>query len=104
MTFTIPDPVDVHVGARMLARRKQLNQSQAALADEIGVTFQQVQKYERGSNRISASMLYRTAKAQRVMPGYYFIDFEKRVDHSADRIKYALANPAVTREQMAAAS
>ena len=49
-------------------------------------------------------MLYRTAKAQRVMPGYYFIDFEKRVDHSADRIKYALANPAVTREQMAAAS
>ncbi len=57
-----PDPIDVEVGARVRLQRKALGLSQTALADALGLTFQQVQKYERGANRISASMLVRTAE------------------------------------------
>jgi len=49
-----PNPVDKHVGSRVLMRRKMLNMSQVEMADGLGITFQQVQKYENGSNRISA--------------------------------------------------
>lgn len=55
------DPVDVTVGTRIRFTRKMKNLSQQALAEAIGVSFQQVQKYERGSNRVSASMLVRIA-------------------------------------------
>lgn len=54
---SIPDPVDLHVGARLRALRTQRRVSQAAVAEGVGLTFQQVQKYERGTNRISASKL-----------------------------------------------
>ncbi len=57
-----PNPVDVHVGARVRARRKQKGISQEALASRLKLTFQQVQKYERGTNRISASKLYEIAR------------------------------------------
>jgi transcriptional regulator with XRE-family HTH domain len=57
-----PDPIDVEVGARVRLQRKALGLSQTALAEALGLTFQQVQKYERGANRISASMLVRTAE------------------------------------------
>jgi transcriptional regulator with XRE-family HTH domain len=56
------DPIDVVVGTRMRIRRKQLSISQSQLGEHLGVTFQQVQKYERGANRISASMLVRAAE------------------------------------------
>lgn len=58
-----PDPIDIHVGAKIRVRRKQLGISQSALAETLGVTFQQVQKYEKGSNRVSASMLYKQEKS-----------------------------------------
>lgn len=58
-----PDPIDVAVGARIRLRRQEIGMSQQALAEQLGVSFQQVQKYERGANRISASMLVRTARA-----------------------------------------
>jgi transcriptional regulator with XRE-family HTH domain len=57
-----PDPIDVEVGARVRLQRKALGLSQTALAEALGLTFQQVQKYERGANRISASMLVKTAQ------------------------------------------
>jgi transcriptional regulator with XRE-family HTH domain len=57
-----PDPVDVQIGARVRNRRKALGLSQTELGHRIGVTFQQVQKYERGVNRISGSTLVRVAK------------------------------------------
>ena len=57
-----PDPIDVEVGARIRARRKSLRLSQTALAAALDLTFQQVQKYERGTNRVSASMLVHIAK------------------------------------------
>ena len=56
-----PEPVDVAVGARIRIRRRMLGLSQTELANCLGITFQQVQKYERGSNRVSASMLVKTA-------------------------------------------
>ena len=56
------DPIDVAVGAKIRLRRNELGISQKALADALGVTFQQVQKYENGANRVSASSLARIAK------------------------------------------
>lgn len=57
----MPDPIDVGVGARIRIRRKELGVSQSLLGEHLGLTFQQVQKYERGANRVSASMLVKTA-------------------------------------------
>lgn len=54
--------IDRHIGARIRARRLEMRMSQEHLADSIGVTFQQIQKYEKGINRVSAAMLYRIAQ------------------------------------------
>ncbi len=56
-----PDPIDIAVGARIRTRRRASGFSQTQLAESLGITFQQVQKYERGANRVSASMLVRIA-------------------------------------------
>ena len=61
MTRQGPDPIDVAVGARVRIRRRWLGFSQTQLANALGITFQQVQKYERGANRVSASMLVKIA-------------------------------------------
>ena len=63
MSAASADPIDVGVGARIRARRQALRMSQSTLAEHLGVSFQQVQKYERGANRISASMLIKAARA-----------------------------------------
>lgn len=68
-----PDPVDVHVGQRLRVRRSLLGLSQEKLAESIGLTFQQIQKYERGMNRISAGRLYQFSKILDV-PVTYFYD------------------------------
>ncbi len=68
----IADPVDVHVGQRIRARRKTVGLSQSTLADALGLTFQQVQKYENGANRVSASKLYETARCLGVPVSYFF--------------------------------
>jgi transcriptional regulator with XRE-family HTH domain len=65
-----PDPVDIAIGARMRLRRKTLGMSQGALADRIGVSFQQVQKYERGANRVSGSTLVAVAAALDISVGW----------------------------------
>lgn len=67
-----PNMVDRHVGERVRTRRKQLGLSQDKLGDALGLTFQQVQKYERGANRISASKLFDAASALKVEIGYFF--------------------------------
>ena len=61
MTREGPDPIDVAVGARIRIRRRWLGFSQTQLANALAITFQQVQKYERGANRVSASMLVKIA-------------------------------------------
>ena len=67
-----PNPIDIHVGLQVRLRRKALKISQEKLADSLGLTFQQVQKYERGANRISASKLYEIAAALRTPVSYFF--------------------------------
>ena len=72
-----PDRVDIHVGARIRMRRILLDMNQQALAKKLGLTFQQVQKYENGSNRVSASRLAGIAEALGVAVGYFFLDLDE---------------------------
>lgn len=67
-----PDPIDEHVGRRLRDRRILLGLTQTAVGDAIGLSFQQVQKYERGANRISASRLYQFARLLDVSIDYFF--------------------------------
>ena len=69
-----PDPIDLHVGQRLKARRVGLRISQSEIGKALGVTFQQIQKYENGANRIGASNLYKLAQALNVNVGYFFED------------------------------
>ena len=69
-----PDPVDVHVGARLRLRRNLLGMSQEQLAKACGLTFQQIQKYERGTNRMGSSRLFQFAKLLDVSISYFFDD------------------------------
>ena len=69
---TAYNPIDVHVGARLRARRTLLGMSQMVLGDAMGITFQQLQKYETGANRISASRLYELSKLLDVDISYFF--------------------------------
>jgi len=78
-----PHSVDRHVGHRVRLRRKLEGRSQESLADALGLTFQQVQKYESGANRISASKLYEIAATLRV-PVSYFFEGLAPTDHDAD--------------------
>lgn len=67
-------PIDTHVGARMKLRRTLMGLSQEKLGEKLGLTFQQVQKYERGVNRVSASRLYDLARVLDVPIGFFFDD------------------------------
>lgn len=67
-----PHPVDVHVGSRVKLRRMMLGLSQEKLGEKLGLTFQQVQKYERGSNRISASRLYYLSRELDVPVSFFY--------------------------------
>jgi transcriptional regulator with XRE-family HTH domain len=67
-----PDPVDIHVGARLRMRRNLVGLSQGQLGKAIGLTFQQIQKYERGINRMGASRLYQMARLLSVPVAYFF--------------------------------
>ena len=64
--------IDAYVGARLRMRRVMLGMSQSTLGKHLGVTFQQIQKYEKGANRISASRLQQTARVLEVSPSYFF--------------------------------
>jgi transcriptional regulator with XRE-family HTH domain len=67
-----PNPIDVHVGNRVRLRRTLLGMSQEKLGEAIGLTFQQVQKYERGANRIGASRLYDLARVLDVPVSFFY--------------------------------
>ncbi len=68
----MPHPVDIHVGRRLRARRRLLGLTQEVLANAVTIRFQQIQKYESGANRISASRLWSLAKALDVSVSYFF--------------------------------
>lgn len=65
-------PVDAHVGTRIRQRRSLLGMSQGKLGDAVGLTFQQIQKYERGANRIGSSRLYEFSKVLNVPVSHFF--------------------------------
>ena len=67
-----PNPIDVHVGQRVRLRRTMLGLSQERLAEAIGLTFQQIQKYEKGANRIGSSRLFDLSRILSVPVGYFF--------------------------------
>lgn len=69
-----PNPIDVHVGSRTRLRRTLLGLSQERLGEMIGLTFQQIQKYERGANRVSCSRLFDLSRALDVPISYFFDD------------------------------
>lgn len=73
--MTKSHPVDIHVGRRLRLRRTTLGMSQEAIGDATGVSFQQIQKYERGINRIGSSRLFDFSKLLRVPIGYFFEGF-----------------------------
>ena len=95
-TKSAPDPVDIHVGNRLRARRILLGISQEKLADSVDLTFQQVQKYERGTNRISASRLYQFAKILDVPVAYFFEKFAGNSNdefaQSQDNLAYGMSD------------
>ncbi len=69
-----PNPIDIHVGARVRLRRNLLGMSQTDLGKAVGVTFQQVQKYEKGTNRIGASRLFNLSRVLDVPISFFFED------------------------------
>ncbi len=69
-----PSPIDIHVGGRIRLRRTLLQMSQEKLGDALGLTFQQVQKYERGANRVGASRLFNLSRVLDVPVSFFFDD------------------------------
>lgn len=82
-----PDPIDVHVGARIRTRRRLIGMSQTGLGNLLSITFQQVQKYEKGTNRVGSSRLAHIAEVLDVPISFFFEDDPSR--------KGALGSPTV---------
>ncbi len=79
MVRKAPNPIDIHVGARMRMRRMLVGMSQEALGTALGLTFQQVQKYEKGMNRMGSSRLYQISTILDVPIQYFFEDMPDSV-------------------------
>ena len=103
-----PHPIDVQVGSRVRLRRTLLGLNQTQLGERLGLTFQQIQKYERGVNRISASRLYQMCHILDVPVSYFFDDLDegasawspddimlKRETLELVRAYYRISDPAV---------
>src|SRR5208282_5677906 len=74
-----PDPVDVHVGARLRLRRNLIGMSQEQLGKASGLTFQQIQKYEHGTNRMGASRLYQFSRLLNVPVSWFFDELPQSI-------------------------
>lgn len=72
MAKKIPNPIDSHAGARVRMRRMMVNMSQSDLGNRVGITFQQIQKYEKGTNRMGSSRLQQFAEIMGVPVGFFF--------------------------------
>ena len=94
-----PHDVDVYVGSRVRLRRSALGLSQDQLASAIGLSFQQIQKYERGVNRIGASRLYEMGKALNAPISYFFEDFDD-AGLAESKDSFYEADPVLKRETL----
>lgn len=90
-----PNPIDIHVGGRVRMRRMLLGMSQEKLGELLGLTFQQIQKYEKGTNRIGASRLFELSRILAV-PVQYFYDEAPNVDGSGVQSGFADKNASGT--------
>ena len=88
MSVKDPNPIDKHVGSRVRMRRLMLDMSQEKLADRLGVTFQQVQKYEKGTNRISASRLQQASQILDVPVSFFFEHVPELASHGRGQGAY----------------
>lgn len=82
MAKKTPHPVDVHVGGRVRLRRMLLGMSQDKLGEALGLTFQQIQKYEKGVNRIGASRVFEISRILDVPIQFFYDDFDGRSGHA----------------------
>ncbi len=80
-----PNQIDIHVGKRLCLRRQILRMSQSDLAGKLGITFQQVQKYEKGINRISSSRLWDFSQVLNVPVGYFFDEIDNKLASQSPR-------------------
>jgi transcriptional regulator with XRE-family HTH domain len=95
-----PRPIDVHIGSRIRLRRTLLGMSQERLGEALGLTFQQVQKYESGVNRVSASRLFDLSRVLNVPIGFFFDDVPDVVLSRRETLElvgayYRIIDPAV---------
>lgn len=87
----IPNPIDVHLGSRLRTRRILLGVSQQKLGELLGLTFQQIQKYERGANRVGASRLWDLARVLDVPISYFFEGMPDEVKRNSPRCRAGLS-------------
>jgi transcriptional regulator with XRE-family HTH domain len=98
-----PNPTDIHVGSRVRLRRTLLGMSQEKLGEAIGLTFQQVQKYERGANRVGASRLYDLSRVLDVPVSFFFeemVPVEQRSSGLAESTERYEGDPMLKRETL----
>ena len=86
-----PDPIDVHVGSQLKMRRRLLSISQGEIGNNLGLTFQQIQKYEKGTNRIASSRLLKLSKILDVPVEYFFEAMPDHVEQHARN--FSIENP-----------
>lgn len=86
----VPNPVDIHVGSRVRLRRTLLGLSQEKLGDAVGLTFQQIQKYERGANRIGASRLFQLSRILDVPISFFFDDLPPALKTTEGQVAWGL--------------
>jgi transcriptional regulator with XRE-family HTH domain len=103
-----PNPIDVHVGARIRLRRTLLGLSQTTLGEQLGLSFQQVQKYERGANRVGSSRLFDLCRILGVAIAYFFDEMDTGIagqspgalGGKAPKVVEVERNPALKRETL----
>lgn len=87
----VPNPIDIHVGGRVRLRRTLLGLSQEKLGNALGLTFQQVQKYERGANRIGASRLFDLSRVLDVPVSFFFDEMESNIAAQSPRLRAGIS-------------
>ena len=87
-----PNPIDIHVGSRIRLRRTMLGMSQEKLGESLGITFQQIQKYEKGTNRVGASRLQNISNILNVPVAFFFEDAPGEMNHGADGMAEAASS------------
>jgi transcriptional regulator with XRE-family HTH domain len=88
----VPNPIDIHVGSRVRLRRTLLGLSQEKLGEAVGLTFQQIQKYERGANRIGASRLFEFSRILDVPVSFFFDDMASPAPADANGLAMGLGD------------